>query len=143
MIDAAFVTRKLTLILQDFSPLSELAEKSEPEYLANPVNEVLAERYLERMIGRMIDINFHLITELGHAPPKDYYESFTTLGRLGILPGEFAREIAVSAGLRNRIVHEYDDLDPKRVHDALQVAARHFPIYLDTLRRYIEKLPAE
>jgi hypothetical protein len=29
------------------------------------------------MIGRMIDINYHLITEAGHAPPRDYDESFT------------------------------------------------------------------
>lgn len=143
MIDSALVTRKMTLILQDLSPLKALAQKRLENYLDSPVDEVLAERYLERMIGRMIDINFHLITELGHPPPKDYHESFVRLGLLGILPNDLARDIAFSAGLRNRIVHEYDEIDSRKVYEALQIAVRQFPTYLDHINRFIEKLPAE
>jgi len=76
MIDNTLVTRKITLILKDLSALTDLSRQSREAYLANPINEVLAERYLERMIGRMIDINYHLITESGQPPPKDYHESF-------------------------------------------------------------------
>ena len=102
------MTRKLTLILQDLPALTDLARKSPVEYLNDPIHQVLTERHLERTIGWMIDVNYHLITELGHPPPKDYHESFVTLGTLKILPGEFARVVAVAAGLRNRIVHEYE-----------------------------------
>ncbi|WP_447601949.1 type VII toxin-antitoxin system HepT family RNase toxin [Nitrospira sp. Nam80] len=112
MIDSELVTRKLTLILQDLPALTDLARKSPAEYLDDPTHQVLTERYLERTIGRMIDVNYHLITELGHPPPKDYHESFVTLGTLKILPAEFARVLAVAAGLRNRIVHEYDESIP-------------------------------
>jgi uncharacterized protein YutE (UPF0331/DUF86 family) len=45
-------------------------------FLQSPVNAVLAERYIERAVGRMIDINYHLLTESGQAPPPDYYQSF-------------------------------------------------------------------
>ena len=99
----------------------------------------IAERYLERAIGRMIDINFHLITGLDHAPPKDYHESFVILGTLGILTADLAREMARAAGLRNRIVHEYDDIDPERVHEALPIAVRQIPVYLDHIQRFVEK----
>ncbi|HJU06026.1 MAG TPA: hypothetical protein VJ692_12820 [Nitrospiraceae bacterium] len=68
--------RKLTLIMQDLPALIDLARKSSDEYLADTIHGVLAERYLERVIGRMIDVNYHLITELGLAPPRDYHESF-------------------------------------------------------------------
>ena len=141
MIDPALVTRKMSLILQDLPALTELSHKPLEGYLANPVHEVLAERYLERVIGRMIDVNFHLITELGHSPPRDYHESFQLLGSLGILPVELAREIAFSAGLRNRIVHEYDDIDARKVHEALQIALQQFPAYLGYIRRFIDALP--
>ena len=143
MIDRALVTRKITLILKDLSALTDLSRQSREAYLANPINEVLAERYLERMIGRMIDINYHLITESGHPPPKDYHESFQMLGTMGILQGEFSREIAFSAGLRNRIVHEYDEIDAAKVYEALQMAVQQLPTYLDHVNRFIEKLPGE
>jgi len=89
------------------------------EDLGGRFDEVLAERFLERLIGRMIDINYHRITESGHPPPKDYDESFLHLGRLDILPPDLARRIAACAGLRNWIVHEYDDIDPARVYEGL------------------------
>ena len=143
MIDRALVTRKITLILKDLSALTDLSRQSREAYLANPINEVLAERYLERMIGRMIDINYHLITESGHPPPKDYHESFQMLGTMGILQGEFSREIAFSAGLRNRIVHEYEEIDAAKVYEALQVAVQQLPTYLDHVNRFIGRLPGE
>ena len=143
MIDRALVTRKITLILKDLSALTDLSRQSREAYLANPINEVLAERYLERMIGRMIDINYHLITESGQPPPKDYHESFQVLGTMGILQGEFSREIAFSAGLRNRIVHEYDEIDAAKVYEALQVAVQQLPTYLDHVNRFIGRLSGE
>jgi uncharacterized protein YutE (UPF0331/DUF86 family) len=85
MIDATLIVRKINLISQDFKEIVALSQKSLQDFLASRVDEVLAERYLERMIGRMIDINYHLITESGPPPPADYYQSFLQLERLGIL----------------------------------------------------------
>jgi uncharacterized protein YutE (UPF0331/DUF86 family) len=100
-----------------------IAAKSRNDYLAGSVDETLAERYLERMI----DINYHLITETGQAPPRDYYESFTQLAKLHIVPAAFASQIAARAGLRDRIVHEYDEIDPARVYEGLQASVRDIP----------------
>ena len=141
MIDRELITRKISLILRDPQPLTDLSRQTLESYLASSINEVLAERYLERLIGRMIDINYHLVTESGQPPPKDYHESFYMLGTIGILPGDFVREIAFSAGLRNRIVHEYDEIDTSKVYEALQVAVRQIPTYLNHVNRFIESLP--
>jgi len=143
MIDRELIIRKMSLLLKDLQPLTDLSRQPIESYLANPVNEVLAERYLERMIGRMIDINYHLVTESGQTPPKDYHESFRMLGTMGILPGDFSREIATSAGLRNRIVHEYDEIDAAKVYEALKTAVQQLPIYLHHVNRFLESLPAE
>ena len=85
---------------------------------------------LERIIGRIIDINFHLITAGGGAPPSDYYASFVELGRLGVLEPAFAQRLAPSAGLRNRLVHEYDEVDPVKLHEACRAATVDVPRYL-------------
>ena len=116
----------MAMILDDLRAATPIAEKSLDAYLASDLDEIVTERYLERMIGRMIDVNYHLhlITDAGHAPPRDYYDSFTQLARLRILPPAFASQIATCAGLRNRLVHEYDEIDPRCVHEGL-VAAVH------------------
>ena len=141
MIDAELVTRKMVLIAQDLTALQPIAGKALADYLASPIDEVLVERYLERIIGRMIDVNYHLLTETGHPPPPDYYQSFLQLARLGVLDHEFAPRIAGCAGLRNRIVHEYNELDPRKVYEALQTALRDIPIYLRRIGEYLERSP--
>jgi uncharacterized protein YutE (UPF0331/DUF86 family) len=141
MIDSTLIVRKINLISQDFTDIVELSRKSLQEFLASRVDGVLAERYLERMIGRMIDINYHLITESGFPPPTDDYQSFLQLERLGILSHDLAQRIAACAGLRNRIVHEYDEIDPARIHEALQAAVRDVPQYLARVHAHIDGLP--
>lgn len=137
MTDIELVTRKMVLIAADLEAIVALAARSAEEYLASATDEVLAERYLERIIGRMIDINYHLVTEAGLPPPRDYFDSFTQLVRIGVLPAPFARRIAASAGLRNRLVHEYDEIDPSRVYEGLRAAARDVPEYLQHVERFL------
>jgi uncharacterized protein YutE (UPF0331/DUF86 family) len=141
MIDPTLVVRKINLISQDLDELLPISRKDLNEYLSTRIDEILAERYLERMIGRMIDINYHLITETGHPPPPDYYQSFTQLGKLGILPPAFAQQIAACAGLRNRIVHEYDEIEPRKLYDGLQVVVGNTPQYLGYIQHYLQHLP--
>jgi uncharacterized protein YutE (UPF0331/DUF86 family) len=142
MIDPTLVIRKINLISQDLDELLAISRKDLTEYLSSQMDEVLAERYLERMIGRIIDINYHLITETGHPPPADYYQSFTQLGKLGILPSAFAKQMAAFAGLRNRLVHEYDDIDPRKLYEGMQAAVRNIPQYLTLVHQYLQRLPA-
>lgn len=139
MIDRKLIHRKMNLILKDLNEVKKYAALSLSEYLEDPLNEVLTERFLERIIGRMIDINYHIVTESGQPPPKDYFQSFVELGKLGILEPEFASSVAQSAGLRNRIVHDYDEIDETKVHEALQSAVQEIPLYLKAIETFLEK----
>lgn len=139
MIDRALVIRKINLILKDLKAIESFGRMSIDAYLGDPVNEPAAERYLERIIGRMIDVNYHIVTELGDPPPRDYYESFIALARRQVLPMDFAQVIAQSAGLRNRIAHEYDEIDERKVFEALRDALRDIPLYIDHVHRFLEE----
>ena len=137
MIDKELVTRKIVLITDDLKAMEPLGRKALADYLATPIDEVLAERYLERIIGRMIDVNYHVLTESGHAPPKDYFQSFTALADIAVLDREFAGRIAACAGLRNRITHEYETIDPAKVHGALPAALQDIPVYLRQIAQHV------
>jgi uncharacterized protein YutE (UPF0331/DUF86 family) len=137
VIDAELVRRKALLITRDLADLTPLAQKSLDDYLASSIDELVAERLLERIIGRMIDINYHLLTESGHPPPADYYASFIQLVGLGVYDAEFGRRTAACAGLRNRIVHEYDEVDPRRVHEVLGTAVEGVTAYVRAIESYV------
>ncbi len=140
MIDAELVTRKMNLIGPDLEKIISLADKELDSYLSDATFEDLAERYLERAIGRMIDINYHVITESGEPPPTDYYDSFVKLGAMSILPADLARRVASCAGLRNRISLEYDAIDPTLVHAGLKAAAHDIPEYLRYIESYLASM---
>jgi uncharacterized protein YutE (UPF0331/DUF86 family) len=139
-VDPELVTRKLLLVARDLDMLSAIHARGTDAYWVNAVDQAVAERHLERMIGRMIDINYHLLTESGHAPPSDYHASFLELATLGVLDPSFARRIAASAGLRNRIVHEYEALDHARVFEALSSALTDIPVYVAAVERYLSRM---
>jgi uncharacterized protein YutE (UPF0331/DUF86 family) len=132
-IDRELVTRKLLLITKDLEALRGIAAAGLAPYVESRIDQAVAERYLERTIGRMIDINYHVITESGHAPPPDYHASFTMLAELKILDPDFARRIARCAGLRNRLIHEYNEIDPQKVFESLDAALADIPIYLQRI----------
>jgi len=140
MVDREFVVRKMRLIGEDLERLAPIGTLPLEAYLADPKYEALAERYLERMIGRMIDVNYHVIVESGNAPPKDYHESFVRLGTLGILEAMFARQLASAAGLRNRIVHEYNELEEEKVYTAIQSSLLDIPMYLKQVKTYLDRI---
>ena len=129
-INSELVQRKITLILEDLEKVRSLAALATDGYLSDPRNEVLAERYLERIIGRAIDINYHLVTETLLLTPKDYWDSFIQLSEVAALDSSSALSFARLAGLRNRITHEYNRLDEALIHEAHGQIVSELPEYL-------------
>lgn len=87
----------------------------------------------------MIDIDFHIAVESGKAPPPDYFQSYIELSKLEVFPADFAREIAKSAGLRNKLVHEYEEIDPELLYEFSKKAIIDIPIYLQHVSKYVNK----
>jgi uncharacterized protein YutE (UPF0331/DUF86 family) len=133
--DRELINRKITLINQDLKSLKSLSKISLKTYLSKADYEVLAERYLERIIGRMIDINYHILSENDNEIPADFYASFIELGRKKYLSPKLAKTMANSAGLRNRLAHEYDEIDPKKVYGAMESCLRDVPKYLKSIAK--------
>lgn len=138
-VDPELVRRKARLILDDLARLAPIAALCEAAYLADALNEIVAERLLERMIGRMIDVNYHVCTETGRLAPKDYHESFRALGEMGVLPVDRAEAFARAAGLRNRLAHEYNGIDERLVLAAAKEAVAGVPEYLRAVEAFLDR----
>lgn len=141
MLNQRFLTRKIKLIQEDLSKLEPLAKFSFDAVAKDPMRYGAAERYLERIITRAIDINNHCIAELGNGSEsvRTYEDSFLRLADLGVYPEKFARAIAPSAGLRNVLVHEYDEVDKRLVYQSIGNALAQYATYCSYLLKLIKK----
>lgn len=58
-------------------------------------------------------------------------------GRRGVIPDSLAHSLAPAAGLRSRLVHEYDSIDDAIVLAAVGDACRRFAEYVAAVERYL------
>ena len=140
-IDTHFIRRKIKLIQEDLSELDDLAHYSFDEITKDHIKYLAVERLLEKIIMRAIDINQHMIAELGKGDEqvRGYEDTFYILSQLGIYSEEFARQIAPSAGLRNRLVHEYNDTRQEIIYKSIGEAIGQYVRYCDSILKFIEK----
>ena len=111
MQDLILIRRKLTNLIQYIQELTTLSGYSFDEYLDNQLIRRAVERLLQIIVESAAEINGHLAIGAGGKPPASYYESFIMLEQMKIMDKELAQKLASTAGLRNRLVHEYDALD--------------------------------
>lgn len=141
MLDRELVKRKLALNERELQRLIQFEGLTIDEIARDPGKHAAVERYLERLIGRAIDVNQHIIAEKGDATLRvtRYRDTFLALAELGVYPKEFAEKIAPSAGLRNALVHDYNNIDPQLLEKSIGEAIKEFNEYAGYILAYIEK----
>lgn len=138
-VDAATIRRKLGHIAEALAALGPLGQLTLEEYRTRLYERKAAERLLQEAIEAALDINAHLIAEHGAAVPDDYYGGFLALAKLQVLSDALARSLAPSAGLRNRLVHEYETLDDAKVLAAIETMLTLYPQLVDAIEAYLKR----
>lgn len=136
-IEKEIIRRKLLVIAENLKALEPITNMTREGYVGDVYKRKATERLLQELIEAAIDINSHLIVQTGHATPDDYYESFIKAGELSIISADLAEKLAPSAGLRNRLVHEYDLLDHSLVLEAVKMAEELYPKYIKEIETFI------
>ena len=84
------------------------------------------------------DVNSNVVVGLGQPAPKDYYDTFIKAGEVGLISKALAKKLAPWAGLRNRIVHEYEEIKDKLVFDQIEPTITNFRKYIGEVKKFIE-----
>jgi uncharacterized protein YutE (UPF0331/DUF86 family) len=135
------IRQKLGRILEDLKLLEPIAMLSYDQYIEQVYQRKAAERLLQTIIEAAIDVNNHLLIGSGYPPARDSQQSFLDItDRLGILERDFARALAPSAGLRNRLVHEYDRLDDAIVFNSIGKVLSYYPRYVQAVLEHLEEM---
>lgn len=137
------IYRKISLIQEDLTKLSELSKFSFKEIVSDFYKQNTLERLLEKIIMRAVDINEHLLLKFSSKnvnPPKTYKETFTELFKIKIYPKEFGERISKSVGVRNILVHEYDEeIDYSKIYSSITDCLKDYLSYCDYIIKFIEK----
>lgn len=104
--------------------------------LAEQPSDVYRRRYAVQAAAQAsIDIANHLIAANGWRVPQDYGDAFTVLAEHEVIDAELAANLRGLAGLRNLLVHLYDEIDDDRV-------AREAQSGLDDLSAFAQNVAA-
>jgi uncharacterized protein YutE (UPF0331/DUF86 family) len=79
------------------------------------------------------DLATHLVAGRGIGVPATQREAFDLLASAGLIDAETAASMGAAVGLRNRIAHNYGDVDPVRV-------VREAPRGLDAVERFLGEI---
>jgi|SRR3989338_659621 len=141
MLDKDFIRRKITLIEKELMILVKYKNMTFEETTENFETQAIVERLLERIITRAIDINRHILAENGSqlAPVTKYRETFLRLTELNVYPKEFAEKLAPSAGFRNALVHDYNNIDKSILQKSIKQTIEEFNEYGKYVLGFIDK----
>lgn len=118
MVDPDRVRRLLATLDHYRRHLARLGDLPLEQYLEE---QVFAGRYLVQAAAQTcIDVANHLIASEGWRVPADYRDAFTVLEEEDVVDADLAARLRALAGLRNRLVHLYDDIDDRLVHTFLE-----------------------
>jgi len=120
LVDAESVGRRLQRLGELLAALEAIRAEGEQAYLSGLHTRLAAERALQLAVQTCIDVAAHLVAELGLRTPEDYRDTFRGLGERGHLDRALADRLGDAAGLRNILVHEYLEIDPREVWAALE-----------------------
>jgi uncharacterized protein YutE (UPF0331/DUF86 family) len=126
------VVRKLDTLRSLLAELEKHKGATMKEIAQDPYR---VERLLELLVTAAADLLSHLLAERGEQPGT-YREIFRRAGDQGLIAAELAERLEKAAGMRNVLVHLYEEIDYGIVQESVGQALRDFP----ALIRHLEPL---
>jgi len=125
------VLNKLDRLKDYLSELETFASLSFEEYQSLIHNRRSVERLIQLLVECASDVNAHILAKKAKIVVEDYRSSFLLMGQKGYLNSELAAGLSKAAGMRNRLVHEYERIDDRIVFQSIPVALVSFKQYME------------
>jgi len=114
------------LAARQVSILDEAAERLESGGSLSSLEESGVLHALQVLTENAIGKAKHMIKAVGHPVPVSAYDAFETLGRLDLIVKDDVPHWNAIIGMRNRIVHDYLNLDMDLILELVRRGEHHF-----------------
>ena len=121
MVDRYVVQARIAKIRDYVALLRKIRRLAdERRFVKDPLIYGNAERYLQLAIQAVLDISHHIVADMKLNLPTDTKELFSLLTTHKVLPVRLSKKLVSMAGFRNVLVHEYLEIDRRRVYGVLR-----------------------
>jgi uncharacterized protein YutE (UPF0331/DUF86 family) len=129
---------KMKNLAQYLGELEPLVSVGIVEYQKDYVKRHAVEKLVELIVEIASDINRDIIEAEQSEPATSYFSTFTQLGELKILSKELSDRLASTTGLRNRLVHHYEDIEHKIVYLSAGKMLKDYRQYFQLIEKYLQ-----
>jgi len=139
LINKDLVLSKLIKIKKYIQELKTFSNITFEEYKRDFTKKRAVERLILLLVEVATDINSYVIVEIGKNPPTDYYDSFIKAVEIGLMSKQLGEKLATSAGLRNRLVHEYDEIKDDIVYSSINDVIELYTTFIKEVNDYLKQ----
>lgn len=137
MVNPEVVNSRLASIKEMLTLLKQHQKVAIETFLADRNSQLAVEHALFVCIQSLLDLGSHILSDMDVRDVADYRDVILKLGQRKVLPLHFAESIADMAGFRNRLIHEYQDIDPQKVYAFLQNRLGDFEEFMRHIRDHL------
>ena len=136
MLNGKSITERLEHLRARVRALKRFQALSLEAYLADFTSQSAVERHFQVAIECCTDIAAHIVAVKGLKRPDERRDVFLSLAEGGYLESDYATMMSDMVGLRNRLVHLYLAIEPKKMYQYLQDDVVH----LETFEAFVVAL---
>ena len=138
MVDRFVVMARISKIREYVALLRRIRGLAdERHFVSDPLIYGNAERYLQLAIQAVLDISHHIVADRNLPLPADSKSLFDLLARQKMVSRKLSVKLTAMAGFRNVLVHEYLEIDRRRVYRALTTELRDFESFVRAVTRLL------
>lgn len=120
MVRAEVIRRRVEKMSEELRILERLARYRQDEFLGDPERYGSAERFLQLAIEGLIDMGSHVIADEALGTVNQSRDIPRLFRENGYVDAELEDRWVRMIGFRNILVHDYLELDRRRVYEVLQ-----------------------
>ena len=139
MLDKTFISNKMRMLSENVNILEQILKDDNENIKTDILKLPAVERYFQRVVDLMVDINTHIINEGDFGTVDDLQSTFKLLGDSNVLEEFFAQKVSPIVGVRNMLVHRYEKLDKEMFLNNLKRNFGDFKTYLIQIDDYLKK----
>jgi uncharacterized protein YutE (UPF0331/DUF86 family) len=135
-VDVRVLRSHLEALREALGVLAQRAGRDLAHLRARREEQWIVERGLQLCAQNVLDMATHIAASEGVQVP-DYASAIGELGRLAVLPADFAQRFQGVAGFRNVLVHGYLEVDLALVHRLLNQRLGDFEVFAGYVEKYL------
>ena len=136
-LNVALLRMKIEKINESLERLKRIRNVSLPDFLNNQDLKDIACFRLLIVIEDALAVCFHISAKNLKRIPTEYGECFRILAHEGIVPKDLAERLSLMARFRNVLVHQYWDVDFKRVYAIIKEDLGHIEAFLESIEKLL------